>query len=466
MGGLILKFATKRKRSAWLSLALIVAGAVSAHAQLPANTNVNVKQFNFVHQTGTALQPQTQTLQVISETERSFTITTQATSTSGGPNWLTVNGGSSTTGVTGQASSLVTVGVVPGSLPVGVYIGNVRVELLGLPVTDIPVFLRVSASAQVALNVPAVFIQGQIGSSVIELRTVSSTSTAVTYTAGATQYQGATGWLSVSPSPGTTGVAGAPTTFTLTANLVGVPAGLHYAVVNFHSTGADPGDVSLPVILTVTQATTVAANPARLDFAFQASNLGATTNNKIISITASPNAALAYTATVTGDARISIAKSSTGPGATVLSGTTPENLYVIVNPVGIAAGTFIDATVNIATISNTVNVPVHVTVTNSPLLVPSAENVSFNYSLGASAPPAQTIPITSTDGVLSFTVTEAEVSGGDWLTVGTNSPNTPAISASASIQPGWCSLRRELIRPTSPLRVREPATHRSTFRSP
>ena len=33
---------------------------------------------------------------------------------------------------------------------------------------------------------------------------------------------------------------------------------------------------------------------------------------------------------------------------------------------------------------NSIPVPVHVTVTNSPLLVPSAESISFNYSLGGS----------------------------------------------------------------------------------
>ena len=165
------------------------------------------------------------------------------------------------------------------------------------------------------------------------------------------------------------------------------PPGLHYAVVNFRSMGAEVGDVTLPVILTVTQTSTVSANPAALNFAFQASNLAATTNNKIINISASPNANLAYTATVTGDSRITIAKSSAGPGATVQSELRPENLYVIVNPVGIAAGSSVDGMVAISTTSNSVSVPVHVTVTNSPLLVPSAESLSFNYSLAETLPP-------------------------------------------------------------------------------
>ena len=72
---------------------------------------------------------------------------------------------------------------------------------------------------------------------------------------------------------------------TLTANLAAVPSGLHYAVVNFRAMGADIGDVTLPVILTVTQTSQVSANPTTLNFAFQASNLAATTNNKVINIT-------------------------------------------------------------------------------------------------------------------------------------------------------------------------------------
>ena len=197
------------------------------------------------------------------------------------------------------------------------------------------------------------------------------------------------------------------------------------AVVNFRPEGAGGFDVSLPVILNVTQVTTAAANPAQLNFAFQASNLGATTNNKVINVSSSPSANLAYTATVTGDSRVSLSKSSTGPGTSTVTGTTPENVYVLVNPVGIAAGTTVNASVSIVTTNNTLTVPVQVMVTNAPLIVPSAESVTFNYSLGSSVPQPQSISLTSTTGQLPFAVTEAEVTGGDWLTVGTNAVSTP-----------------------------------------
>ena len=422
-----MRFATQKKRSAWLRLASIVAVAISAHAQVPAaGPNVNVQQLSFAHQTG-AIVPLPQTLQVTTDPDRAFTATATTTTPAGGANWLTVNGASSASGTSSPAGSYLTVGVVPGSLPAGTYTGNIRIQHTGVAtVKDIPVTLKVSAAPQVALTVPVVSIQGQTGTQVSLLVPVSSTGTAVPYSATLSQYQGAAGWLSVTPA-GTTGAAGAaPTPSTVTASLTGVPAGTHYAVITYRSTGTDPGDVTLPVILNVTQATAVAANPAQLNFAFQASNLGATTNNKIINVTSSPSTTLGYTATIAGDPRISIAKTSTGPGTATVTGTTPENLYVIVNPVGIPAGTVAEATVTITTTNNTVTVPVRVTVTNAPLMAPSAESVNFNYSLGGSIPPAQAISLTSTTGQLAFTVAEAEVTGGDWLTVTNNAASTPA----------------------------------------
>ena len=240
-------------------------------------------------------------------------------------NWVTVNGTSAAAGTTGQPNSFVTVGANPVGLGVGLYQAVIRVTIEGLAPIDIDVFLRVSAAPQVALNVPVINIAGTAGSQVQVLVPLSSTTTATPYVASLAQYYGASGWLSVSPATGTTGSAGQPAfQATFTANLAAVPAGLHYAVVNFRSMGADIGDVTLPVILTVTQTSTVSANPATLNFAFQASNLAATTNNKIINISASPSANLSYTANVSGDSRITIAKSSAGPGATVQSGLRPR----------------------------------------------------------------------------------------------------------------------------------------------
>ena len=65
--------------------------------------------------------------------------------------------------------------------------------------------------------------------------------------------------------------------------------------------GADIGDVSLPVDSDCDTDEHESARIRRsLNFAFQASNLAATTNNKIINITASPSANLSYTANGVG----------------------------------------------------------------------------------------------------------------------------------------------------------------------
>lgn len=413
--------------------ALFFACVTAGYAQLPAGVSVNTKQYNFSHQLGSTAAVSPQTLQVISAQPRAFTVATQLTNPTTGPNWLTVNGAASTSGTTSEASSFVTVSVVPAGLTAGVYTANIRVELAGTPVIveNITVYLRVSASPQIVLNVTAVNIQGQAGTQVATLLSVSSTSTAIPYSATVSQYYGASGWLSISPADGNSGPAGAPATVAVTANLTGVSAGLHYAVINFRSNGPDGGDVSMPVILTVTQTISVSANPTSLAFGFQASNLSATPNNKQLTITATSNAQTAYTASLTGDSRITLSKSSAGPGATVVTGTTPESIFVLVNPVGIPAGTSVDGQVTITTSTNSVSIPVRVTVTNSPLLVAAPESLTFAYTLGTTPPGPQTMSLTSTSGALGYAVSEAEVSGGDWLTVATNNTTTPGnISAS------------------------------------
>src|SRR6476620_1067102 len=195
MGGQILKFANRLNASAGLLLALIATLASTANAQLPPNVYTNSKQYNFAYQLGSSAAVQSQTLQVISDGDKTFTATAQLVNPTTVPNWLTVNGATTTTGTTNQASSFVSVGVLPTGLPVGVYTANIRVEIAGLPLatTDITVYLRVSGTPQVALNVPAVNIQGQSGSVVSVLLPVSSTSTAIPYAASVSQYYGASG---------------------------------------------------------------------------------------------------------------------------------------------------------------------------------------------------------------------------------------------------------------------------------
>ena len=102
--------------------------AFPALAQLPANVYVNSKQFNFAYQTGATVSPQPQTLQVISDPPRNFTVTATLQEPLNVPNWLSVNGGSTTAGTTGQASSFVTVAAVPTGLPAGLYRANIRVR--------------------------------------------------------------------------------------------------------------------------------------------------------------------------------------------------------------------------------------------------------------------------------------------------------------------------------------------------
>ena len=436
MGGQILKFANRVSRSAWQLPALILAIVGSAFAQLPPNTFVNSKQFNFVYQTGTNPLLQSQTLQVLSDTPRAFTLTPQQVSgPTTGISWLSVNGSASA--ITGTTNAFVNVGVNPLGLAVGVYSGTLRLEMTGVPAETIVVFLRVSASPQLVIPLSGVNFLGQTGQQTQLIPVNSSSVVSTSYTSSVTQYNPAGGsWLTVSPPTGVSNPAGSLAgNVSLTANLVGLAPGFYYAVVLFR--GPDDGDLSLPVSLVVNQSTTVSATPDHVDFAFQASNLSGSSNVKSLAVVGSGGAALAYQASITGDSRITISKTPGGVGGTLVTGTTPETLYVKVDQAGLVAGASPAATITIATTQNTVTVPVKVTVTNQPLIFANPESLTFSHTLGSTLQTGKTIDVTGTS-VLGYTVTEAEVSGGDWLTVTPTQGFTPsqlAVSLNATRVP-------------------------------
>ena len=108
----------------------------------------------------------------------------------------------------------------------------------------------------------------------------------------------------------------------------------------------------------------------------------------------------------------------------MLQGTTPETLYVIVNPAGLRRVSSVDATVTISTLQNSVTVPVKVTVTNAPLISATPDAVTFAYTFGGTVPAAVPVAVNGTS-TLGYAISEAEVTGGDWFTATTTNASTP-----------------------------------------
>lgn len=114
------------------------------------------------------------------------------------------------------------------------------------------------------------------------------------------------------------------------------------------------------------------------------------------------------------------------------SGTTPASFTVSANPGTLAAGTY-NATVTIASRSNTVLVPVTLAVKASAAkLAVSPGSLAFSFQQGGGAPAAQSLSVTSSSGTVSFT---DSASGGSWLSVSRTSGSTPA-SIGVSVNTG------------------------------
>jgi uncharacterized protein (TIGR03437 family) len=183
------------------------------------------------------------------------------------------------------------------------------------------------------------------------------------------------------------------------------------------------GQITFQVNLTVGGTPTLTTTPSSVNFAYQ---IG--TNNpqsQPISITSNGTAVsyAVFSSTTNGGTQWLIV-SPQGQGA------TPGTLTVSVNPSGLPAGVTYTGNVQVSTFGGatnpTINIPVSLLVTTSPILATSLASVSFTAPSGGAAPP-QNLQITSSSSPLNYTLSSSVSSppGGNWLQVATQSGVTP-----------------------------------------
>ncbi|MFN0100660.1 MAG: BACON domain-containing protein [Bryobacteraceae bacterium] len=124
-----------------------------------------------------------------------------------------------------------------------------------------------------------------------------------------------------------------------------------------------------------------------------------------------------------------------------LSGTTPSAVLVSANAAALGAGTYSGLVqITAAGTSNSpVSVPVTFVVGGGSQLVSAPASLTFNYQLGGTFPPAQTMSVTSGGQPVSFTAAPLLVSGAGWLELSPTSGTTPAnvtVSSPAAILSG------------------------------
>ena len=336
-----------------------------------------------------------------------------------GPNWLTATPTALSTNTT------LTITVITTGLAAGVCSGNIVLNYntgsgpanLGIPVT-----LTVSSSPELSVSMPAGFgvFTESIASAPIQ-QTISLASTDPAHPVPYIVSFSSTGgpWLGLIGSP--TGNTPQSLVVQVTPDAV-VSPGVYPGTIAISSPSLTSSFV-IPIILTVTSTTTVVVTPGSLSF----------TENQGGPLPASQSINLASSAGV-GTYTAAIASISGGNWLQLspTSGNTNSNVQVSVLPNNLAPADY-PAVISLAfqgtaTTAATVNVVLHVLPPQNVSATPTS--LSFVYTLGAAAPAAQTLNITSAAGPVNVGVS---ASSSGWLSVSSTGGTTPqAISVSVN----------------------------------
>jgi len=337
--------------------------------------------------------------------------------------WLGVYGApSSTPGTLGlQATPSI-------SLQPGTYSGSITVTATG-PAgavldspTTIPVILQLT-SGTISVTPATLSFSESIGGSAPAAQPVTVSSNVPGLPFIPTAYDGGLGWLSVSPSAGTTNGS-----FNVSVNGSNLAVGTYQGKVIVLSTFASGSPAAIPVTFTVTPGT-ISAPTATLSFSQVQSGAAPATQNVAVSGSPGPLNFIVATSTTDGNAWLT---------ATPQTGTTPATVQVGVNaavagklPAGSYNGTV--AITSAGAGGSPINIPVTLTVISPQTFTASPTSLSFSYTVGLAAPQAQSFQISSSGGSAPFSA--AAGSGASWLQVSPTSGSTPAtLSVSVNTQ--------------------------------
>jgi uncharacterized protein (TIGR03437 family) len=303
-------------------------------------------------------------------------------------------------------------------LAAGTYTGNIKISTASGATENVPVTLTVSGSALITVSPlqPDPF-QGTIGAPQTE-RTLQVTSTDGTNQAFSVtvEYTGTTtGWLSVSPFSGTTGISGL-IRYNVTPSAV-TAAGTYEANIVITPTGVTGAPaVRVPIRYIVSASQSVTASPARLELTQTGTTAPA---EQTISLTG-PNVTYFVRATqpwirvtqvgdsIPGSVRVTFDTSSLQPGE--------HAGEIVITPSGLPE----------------VRIPVTLTLQSAARLNVTPTSLTFAATPGGAAPAAQNLSLTSSGAAISFTAAATTDSGGNWLSVTPASGTTGASGAAAT----------------------------------
>lgn len=381
--------------------------------------NVTPVQLSFAFQIGQG-GPASQNLTITSSTGANVSFTASAKTSSCGSSWLVV------TPTQGATPSTLSVQINPSGLSAGPCSGEIDISAPGAsnPSTVVNVSLLASTNPLLLVPTTGPTFNYQIGGAAPASQNVqiTSSSTALNFTASAAPTGSAPDFLIVSPPSGTT-----PEALNLAVN-PGVVAtlgpGTYVENVTITSSGAGNSPQMFPVILEVTSNPVLAASVPSLNFNFQVGQATPPSQTFTVSSTGAPLNYQVAALTTNCSGFLS---------ATPANGSTLGNQNQVV----------VSVTTTGLTTSQVCNGNISLTVpgsTNPPLVIPVTMNVSTTAlldvsqsaitvaALAGAGPTQQTVSVTSTDpgNQLPFTAVAAtNPSGLTWLAVTPNNGNTP-----------------------------------------
>ena len=327
------------------------------------------------------------------------------------------------------------VSVVPGLLSAGTYTGSITISSTGVansPIT-IPVTLQVTAGSLTLGSSSLTFAYTAGGSNpAAQTVAVTSSGSALNFTAAANSGTAGTSWLSVTPGSGTT-----PGSLSIAVNGANLSPGTYTGTVQVTSPSAGNSPATINVTLSVSGGTITATPAPAAGLTFTQPLGGSVPAAQTITLAGSPGP-INFTATANGTS-----SGVTWLSATPASGATPGAVTVSANagslPIGTYTGTVTinasGATGSPITYNVTLNVVNAITITASPT------SVNFGYTLNAAVPPAQTVQIAAqgppgvgTLAIFPFTATATTSAGGNWLSVTPSTGNVPG-TVSVSVNP-------------------------------
>jgi uncharacterized protein (TIGR03437 family) len=382
------------------------------------SVSITPAQLSYAFQIGQA-GPDSQNLTLTSSTGANVSFTATAKTTNCGTGWLVV------TPTQGATPSTLSIQINSSGLTAGNCNGEIDISAPGAsnPSVSIPVTLLASTNPLLLVPTTGPTFDYQIGGAVPAAQNVqiTSSSTAVGFTAAAAPVNSGPNFLAASPLNGTT-----PQALNLAINpavIATLGPGTYVENVTITSSGAGNSPQTFPVTLQVASNPILTATVPSLNFNFQVGK--STPQSQTFTVT-STGAPLDYQVSA-------ITTNCSGfLSATPANGITYGNqnqVVVSVTTTGLTTSQVCNGSLSLAvpgSSSAPLVIPVTMNVSTTPLLNVGQSAITVT-ALAGTGPTQQQVPITSTDsGSLPFTAVAAtNPTGLTWLAVTPNNGNTP-----------------------------------------